>query len=128
MLEKIVWAGANLGSFAQAEAALRELAGIEISGKRIRRITEQIGQNRLAERQQAYRQAGLPLTSSLMESTIKQINTRIKGSEKFFRHDTGETLLPLRADSLSSDEPLTHFWPRWHAHPTGANRYRKSNA
>ncbi len=74
-----------------------------------------------------YRQQGLPLTSSLMESTIKQINIRIKGSEKFFGHDTGETLLQLRADSLSSDEPLKSFWPRWHSHQTGANRYRKSN-
>ena len=47
-----------------------------------------------------YRQAGLPLTSSHIESTIKLINIRLKGSEKFFRHDTGETLLQLRADSL----------------------------
>ena len=31
-----------------------------------------------------YRQQGLPITSSEMESTIKQINHRVKGSEKFW--------------------------------------------
>lgn len=76
----------------------------------------------------AYRQQGLPLTSSLIESTIKQINIRMKGSEKFFGRETGETLLQLRADSISSEEPLQQFWPRWHARQTGANRYRKLNA
>lgn len=73
----------------------------------------------------AYRRNGLPLTSSLIESTIKQINMRMKGSEKFFRRDTGETLLQLRADSISSDEPLKRFWSRWHTRQNGANRYRK---
>ena len=33
---------------------------------------------------QEYRQEGLPLTSSPMESTIKQLNRRIKGTEKFW--------------------------------------------
>ena len=76
----------------------------------------------------AYRQAGLPLTSSLMESTIKQINIRIKGSEKFFRRDLGETLLQLRADSISDDEPLKCFWENWHRRQNGANHYRKLTA
>jgi hypothetical protein len=31
----------------------------------------------------AYRKDGLPITSSLMESAVKQINQRVKGSEKF---------------------------------------------
>lgn len=72
-----------------------------------------------------YRQQGLPLTSSHIESTIKQINLRVKGSEKFFRRETGETLLQLRADSLSDSQPLTPFWQRWHQRQTGANTYRK---
>lgn len=75
-----------------------------------------------------YRTQGLPLTSSHIESAIKQINIRIKGSEKFFRQDTGETLLQLRADSLSDSRPLDKFWPRWLSQQTGANTYRKQSA
>lgn len=72
-----------------------------------------------------YRQQGLPLTSSHIESTIKLINIRMKGSEKFFNRNTGETLLQLRADSLCDSHPLTTFWPRWLKQQTGANSYRK---
>lgn len=75
-----------------------------------------------------YRQQGLPLTSSHIESTIKLMNIRMKGSEKFFRHDTGETLLQLRADSLSDSQPLTMFWADWLQNQTGANTYRKQAA
>ncbi len=71
-----------------------------------------------------YRQQGLPLTSSHIESTIKQINLRLKGSEKFFRKDTGEALLQLRADSLSDSQPLGDFWSRWFNQQSGANVYR----
>ncbi len=75
-----------------------------------------------------YRREGLPLTSSHIESTIKLLNIRMKGTEKFFRRDTGETLLQLRADSLSDSRPLTTFWPRWLQGQTGANTYRKQTA
>jgi len=71
-----------------------------------------------------YRRRGLPLTSSHIESTIKQINGRIKGTEKFWRRETGDAVLQLRADSLSDSRPLTSFWHRWHAQQTGANCYR----
>lgn len=72
-----------------------------------------------------YRQQGLPLTSSHIESTIKQVNQRMKGSEKFFGKETGETLLQLRADSLSDSHPLDPFWDRWFRRQSGANTYRK---
>lgn len=75
-----------------------------------------------------YRQQGLPLTSSHIESTIKQINIRMKGSEKFFGRETGETLLQLRADSLCQSQPLNQFWSRWFKTQTGANTYRKQVA
>lgn len=71
-----------------------------------------------------YRQHGLPITSSLMESTIKQLNRRIKGSEKFWNKDTAEAVLQLRADSLSDSRPLDKFWTRWRKNLTGTNRYR----
>ncbi|MFV1969014.1 MAG: hypothetical protein ACC628_26640 [Pirellulaceae bacterium] len=71
-----------------------------------------------------YRRQGLPLTSSHIESAIKQINLRVKGTEKFWRKDHAEALLQLRADSLSDSQPLKTFWIRWRANITGANRYR----
>ena len=71
-----------------------------------------------------YRRLGLPLTSSHIESTIKQINRRIKGSEKFWCKVSGEAVLQLRADCLSDTQPLTAFWRRWQAQQTGSNRYQ----
>ena len=53
----------------------------------------------------AYRQSGLPITSSPIESTVKQINHRVKGSEKFWSASGGEALLQLRADQLSDTNP-----------------------
>jgi len=70
-----------------------------------------------------YRRAGLPLSSSHIESTIKQINRRVKGSEKFWNSDGAEALLQLTADSLSETDPLTPFW-RQRKFTTGQRRYQ----
>lgn len=58
-----------------------------------------------------YRQQGLPLTSSPIESTIKQINRRIKGTEKFWS-DGGDPMLHLVADRLSQTNVIAKFWSR----------------
>jgi len=73
----------------------------------------------------AYRKDGLPITSSLMESAVKQINQRVKGSEKFWSEAGSEALLQLRADQLSDGEPLAAFWQRRQATATGQRRYRR---
>jgi hypothetical protein len=73
-----------------------------------------------------YRRQGLPLTSSQIESTVKQINARIKGTEKFWRRDSGDAVLQLRADTLSDSKPLQAFWRRWQAQQTGTNCYRQA--
>lgn len=60
-----------------------------------------------------YRTAGLPITSSHIESTIKQINRRVKGTEKFW--DRGaEPLLQLTADHISETNDLRQFWDTRH--------------
>ena len=71
-----------------------------------------------------YRRSGLPLTSSHIESAIKQINARVKGTEKIWRNDHVNAILQLRADSLSDSQPMDKFWIRWRANLTGANQYR----
>jgi hypothetical protein len=70
-----------------------------------------------------YRRLGLPLTSSHIESTIKQINRRVKGTEKFWSQSTSEAVLQLRADYLSDSAPLDSFWLRHQARQSGANTY-----
>ncbi len=59
----------------------------------------------------AYRKLGLPITSSHIESTIKQINRRVKGTEKFWDHGA-EPLLQLAADHLSDTTDFDRFWTR----------------
>lgn len=66
-----------------------------------------------------YRRMGLPITSSHIESTVKQINYRVKGSEKFWGKTGGESLLQLRADHLSDTRPLAAFWTRRAQEATG---------
>ncbi len=72
-----------------------------------------------------YRKQGLPLMSSHIESTVKQINYRVKGTEKFWTEEGAEALLQLRADYLSDDEPLEAFWQRRQEAATGQRRYRR---
>jgi hypothetical protein len=73
-----------------------------------------------------YRQAGLPITSSLIESAVKQINQRVKGSEKFWSEAGSEAVLQVRADHLSDGEILETFWERRQAEATGQRPYRRS--
>lgn len=57
-----------------------------------------------------YRQAGLPVTSSLAESLVKQISKRVKGTEKFWDDGRrGEAILQVRAAVVSQDERLARF-------------------
>jgi hypothetical protein len=76
-------------------------------------------------RYDAYRRQGLPLTSSLMESVVKQVNQRVKGTEKFWCGAGGEAIVQLRADYLSDGQPLEEFWQRRQAAATGQNRYHR---
>ena len=71
----------------------------------------------------AYRRMGLPITSSHIESTIKQINRRVKGTEKFWSEGGAEALLQLAADYLSESDPLTTFWKERPGRATGQRHY-----
>jgi hypothetical protein len=53
-----------------------------------------------------YRKAGLPVTSSWVESLIKEINYRVKGTEKFWNEHGAESVLAVRAAALCDDERL----------------------
>lgn len=57
----------------------------------------------------SYRQQGLPITSTYVESTVKQINRRMKGTEKFWSQGV-EAMLTLVADHLGDTPTLAQFW------------------
>jgi hypothetical protein len=54
-----------------------------------------------------YRQAGLPVTTAWMESLVKEMNHRVKGTEMFWNDPDGaEAILQIRAAALSDDKRL----------------------
>lgn len=65
-----------------------------------------------------YRRLGLPVTSAPMESLIKQINLRVKGTEMFWDDPAGaEAILHLRAAALSEDDRLDRHLTRRPGYP-----------
>ncbi len=69
-----------------------------------------------------YRQEGLPCTSAHMESLVKEINHRVKGTEKFWNDGvSGEAILQLRAAVLCHDDRLAKFLRRRPASPFSPN-------
>lgn len=52
-----------------------------------------------------YRREGLPITSAHMESLVKEIGYRVKGTEKFWNDgQSAESILQIRAATLSEDD------------------------
>ena len=78
----------------------------------IRRAITYLSNNAERMKYHQYRRSGLPITTSPVESTQKQINKRIKGTEKFWRDDSLEPLLQLKADDLSETHDREAFWSR----------------
>ena len=73
-----------------------------------------------------YRRQGLPITSSYVESAVKQFNQRVKGTEKFWTEEGAEALLQLRADYLGTTNPLPEFWQTRQDNATGQIAYSQA--
>jgi hypothetical protein len=70
-----------------------------------------------------YRRMGLPVSSSLVESLIKQINRRVKGTEQFWNNAGLEAVLQVRAAYLSEDgRAEAHYDNRPRGPAVGSNR------
>lgn len=127
-----VWSGEVTKVIAALEIRLKELGGPPEKddttsprakvAETLRYLTNQQSRMKYDE----YRRDGLPITSSHIESTIKQINRRVKGTEKFWLEGGAEALLQLTADYLSDAQPLNDFWQRRQQNATGQRCY--SNA
>lgn len=71
----------------------------------------------------AYRRLGLPVSTSMIESLIKEMNFRVKGTEKFWnRPDGAEYILQIRAAALCDDDRLS----QWILNRPGSCFYRRS--
>ena len=73
-----------------------------------------------------YRCQGLPIMTSAVESVIKMINRRVKGSEKFWSEPGAEAILQLCADYLSETETMSRFWLEREADASSGRRYRRT--
>ena len=74
----------------------------ETSPRRVAaRTLTYLGNHQDKMRYDEYRRQGLPITSSHVESAVKQINQRVKGTEKFWSEEGSEAVLQLRADYLT---------------------------
>jgi hypothetical protein len=73
-----------------------------------------------------YRRQGLPIMTSAVESVIKMINRRVKGSEKFWSEPGAEAILQLRADYLSETETMSRFWLAREAQASSGRPYRSA--
>lgn len=83
--------------------------------REVLRITHQyLTNNRGRMDYPAYRCQGLPVTTAWMESLVKEINWRVKGTEMFWNNPEGaEAILQVRSAALSDDDRLkTHLHTR----------------
>jgi hypothetical protein len=73
-----------------------------------------------------YRRRGLPIMTSAVESVIKMMNQRVKGSEKFWSEPGAEAILQLRADYLGETETMSRFWLEREARASSHRPYRRA--
>lgn len=80
----------------------------------IARTITYLGNNAPRMNYPTYRHLGLPITSCLVESLIKQVNLRVKATDKFWNRPEGaEAILRVRAALLSDDDRISrHFETR----------------
>jgi hypothetical protein len=76
-----------------------------------------------------YRRQGLPITSSPVESWVKQLNQRVKGSEKFWNDDDNpEAMLHLRAAWLNDEEEFVERIRNRPGHPYARPRREEQSS
>ena len=89
----------------------------------VRRVSEYVEANVHRMDYPSYRRKGLPISSALVESLIKRMNQRVKGTEKFWNETGGEAILQVRAAYLSEDDRAETFHSRRPRGPAvGRNR------
>jgi hypothetical protein len=127
-----VWSGEVAAILPELEARSAELgsppSGAADSDPRslVFEALRYLKNNAARMRYDEYRRQGLPIMTSAVESVIKRINQRVKGSEKFWSEPGAEAILQLRADYLSETEIISDFWSAREAQASGGRPYRRS--
>jgi hypothetical protein len=76
----------------------------------LRRTLTYLKNNEQRMRYPEYRKQGMPVSSSMVESLIKEVNYRVKGTEKFWDNPEGaEAILQVRAALLCDDDRLADY-------------------
>ncbi len=118
--------GVLLSSLRAAAAKLSAAKGSAAAARKqtVAETLTYVTNNRERMKYPEYRRLGLPISSAPIESTIKQINRRVKGSEKFWLEGGAEAMLQLRAAQLSQDDRWKRNWlrPRKHRRAAGSGR------
>lgn len=117
--------GVLLSALREAAATLKAKGSTAAARRQtVEETLTYVNNNRQRMNYPEYRCLGLPVSSAPVESTIKQINRRIKGSEKFWLEGGAEAMLQLRAAQLSQDERWKRYWarPRKHHRAAGSGR------
>jgi hypothetical protein len=102
---------------------VKRLGGDSSASEVVRLALEYVERNRERMDYPRYRRMGLPVSSAPVESLIKQINQRVKGSEQFWNSGGLEAVLQVRAAYLSQDGRDEDFHERRPRGPAvGRNR------
>ena len=117
VIEELKVRQAEMGHPSEADG---ETSPKRIVGKALTYLTNQQSKMNYPE----YRRQGLPITSAYIESAIKQLNRRVKGSEKFWSEEGGEALLALKADQISGERCWNRLWRTRGQQMTGQRSYR----
>jgi hypothetical protein len=97
------------------EAVGRPPPGEELATTDVRRVVAEalsyLGNNAARMDYPRYRRQGLPTTSSLVESLVREFNARVKGKQKHWNRPAGaEAILQVRAAYLSADGRLERYF------------------
>jgi hypothetical protein len=124
---RAAWAGRVQEVIDTLKAQVARLAAdpsaTEDSRKVVQTVLNYVEDNKDKMDYPRYRQLGLPVSSALVESLIKQVNHRVKGTEKFWNNGGLESVLQVRGAYLSQDgrdEAFFNKRPRGRA--AGRNR------
>ena len=124
------WAGRVPQVLAALQSQLDRLKGkASTESRKVLELTiSHIERNRQRMDYPRYRQLGLPVGSALVESLIKQMNHRVKGTEQFWTANGLEAVLQVRAAYLSQDERAEkHHEQRPRRPAVGSNRMPNRN-
>ena len=76
----------------------------------VQRAVTYLDNNRERMNYPAYRREGLPVSTAMIESLIKEVNYRVKGTEKFWNRPQGaENILQVVAANLCDDDRLSQW-------------------